>query len=424
MGLTMRERQAVTKATSMRYRLATKKNKGVILDECVALTRYHRVYARVLLRRTGRPPLHEERRSSQRHVKKRPLKGKHAIYDDRVLTSLQQMWAMLDGLCGKRLAPALKTVVPVLEQHGEIKLDPETRRKLLTISPATIDRLLAPARRKLLWKGRTGTKPGSLLKHQIPVRTFADWDEQRPGFLECDLVGHDGGDARGDVAQTLNVTDVCTGWTETQAVKNKAQVWVFQAFQEMRARLPFDLLGVDSDNGGEFINNQMFRYCQQHRITFTRSRAYRKNDNCYVEQKNYSIVRKAVGYVRYDTDEEVACLNELYRHLRLFTNFFQPVMKLVKKTRVGSKVKKTYDTPQTPYQRVLDSSHVPEERKLKLHAEYAHLNPAHLKRAITRLQETLFKLARPQHGPEKPTIARTDTKVRGHGTRCKILVCS
>jgi hypothetical protein len=211
--------------------------------------------------------------------------------------------------------------------------------------------------------------------------------------MEMDLVGHEGGESCGDYIQTLDMTDVCTGWTETQAVKNKAQLWVFEAIEQIRERLPFPLLGIDSDNAGEFINSHLYRYCQKEKITFTRARAYRKNDNCYVEQKNYSVVRRAVGYHRYDTEEEQKLLNELYCHLRFYTNYFQPVMKLLEKARIGSKVTKKYDKPKTPYQRVLESPDVDKEKKKELRHEYAKLNPAELKRQITRIQNKLKNLA-------------------------------
>ncbi len=211
----------------------------------------------------------------------------------------------------------------------------EVRGKLLSISASTIDRLLAPDRARLSLTGRAGTKPGTLLKHQIPVRTFSEWDDALPGFVEIDLVGHEGGVIRGEYCQTLDVTDVATGWTETRAVKNKAQVHVFAAIKEIREALPFPLLGIDSDNGSEFINNELHRYCQDKRITFTRSRAYKKNDGCYVEQKNWSVVRRNVGYARFDTLEELAVLNELYAFLREHTNFFMPSAKLLSKTRTA-----------------------------------------------------------------------------------------
>jgi hypothetical protein len=325
-----------------------------------------------------------------------------------VLDALKKIWLIMGCICGKRLAPMLEEVIGVLQRHKEIELESDVRDKLLRISPATIDRLLREEKKRWTLRSRSATKPGTLLKHQIPIRTFSEWDEQRPGFVEMDLVGHDGGDSSGDYIQTLDMTDVCTGWTETQAVRNKARVWVFEALKQIkiRGRLPFPLLGVDSDNGSEFINSHLYHYCQTEEITFTRARAYRKNDSCYVEQKNYSVVRRAVGYMRYDTGQQLRVLNELYGYLRLYTNYFQPVMKLIEKTRVGSRIRKKYDLPKTPYQRVLESSHVhvEEENKEALRREYAKLNPAELKRHITALQIKLRKLAIKQKKIEKKRV--------------------
>jgi hypothetical protein len=300
---------------------------------------------------------------------------------------------VLDYLCGKRLVAILPEIIDKLEQFNELPMERETKEKLLRMSAATADRILGPERRKYQLRGRSQTKPGTLLKHQIPIRTFSEWDQQRPGFVELDLVAHDGGVAFGDYAQTLDMTDVCTGWTETIAVRNKAQVWVFAAIEEARQRLPFPLLGIDSDNGGEFINYELLRYCEEQRLTFTRARPYRKNDNCYVEQKNYSIVRRTVGYQRFDTARELLLLNQLYDSLRLYSNFFQPTMKLKSKERIGSRVKKIYETPKTPYQRVLDSQCVDQGDKEKLRRQYRGLNPVALRRRISKLQKQLFSLA-------------------------------
>jgi hypothetical protein len=313
------------------------------------------------------------------------------IYDDEVLAVLSKIWKMMDYICGKRLQPALAEIITVLERHNELSCARETRAKLLKISAATIDRLLRPERRKYELRSRSRTRPGTLLKHQIPIRTFSDWDEQRPGFAEIDLVGHDGGLAVGDYCQTLDLTDIATTWTETAGVKNKAQVWVFEALKNLRKNLPFPLLGIDSDNGSEFINRQLEEYCRDQKLTFTRSRPYRKNDNCFVEQKNYSIVRRAVGYGRFDTDQQLQLLNELYSQLRLYTNFFLPTMKLQSKERVGSRVKKKYDPAQTPYQRVLASPQVSKADKQQLREKYATLNPAALKRKLDRLQQRLLQ---------------------------------
>lgn len=405
MALTIKERKAVTKEVAKRYQRARKKEKGRILDEFVSLAGYTRCYASCILRNWGRRIVLKFGGSKSVILPKADIplvclqgerrqgakRGRRRIYGKAVVTVLKKIWVICDCICGKRLAPYLQEIVPVLLRCGELDIDKDTEEKLLKISAATVDRLLAPERAKYRLKNRARTKPGTLLKNQIPIRTFADWDEQKPGFVEVDLVGHDGGNPRGEFAQTLDFTDVCTGWTETQAVKNKAQVWVFEAIMDTRRRLPFKLLGIDSDNGGEFINDHLDRFCKKEEITFTRTRPYRKNDNCFVEQKNYSVVRRAVGYYRYSTEKEVRILNELYKSLRPYTNFFQPVMKLIEKTRIGSKVKKRYDKAKTPYRRVLESPHISKGSKERLRKQYSELNPAELKREITHQQNRLWE---------------------------------
>jgi hypothetical protein len=318
---------------------------------------------------------------------------KSRYYDEQVVEALSKLWQLLNYLCGKRLVAIMPELIAKLEQFDELRLTALTKEKLLHISAASVDRLLQPERRKHQLRGRAHTKPGTLLKHQIPIRTFAEWDEAQPGFAEIDLVAHDGGLALGDYCQTLDLTDVCTGWTETEAVPNKAQVWVFEAIQTIRARLPFPLRGLDSDNGSEFVNKELLRYCQKERLTFTRARPYRKNDNCYVEQKNYSVVRQTVGYQRFDTTAELMVLKQLYATLRLYTNFFQPTMKLKSKERFGSRVKKSYYQPQTPYQRVLACTEVAAADKKKLQRQYQSLNPAALKRQLDKYRKELFRLA-------------------------------
>ena len=403
MRLTMREKRSVTAIVASRYREATKKEKYIILGEFTQLNGYNRCYAAFLLREHGKRLRVNTNTVLVGDFRKRIKRNKPRIYDDKVESALKKIWFLMDCICGKRLAPMLGELIGVLERFGEIELESEVKEKLLNVSPATIDRLLVEERKKQTLRARSKTKPGTLLKHHIPIRTFSEWDEQKPGFVEMDLVGHDGGDVSGDYIQTLDITDVCTGWTETQAVKNRAQVWVFEALKQIRECLPFKLLGIDSDNGGEFINDQLYRYCQKEQITFTRGRPYRKNDSCYVEQKNYSVVRRAVGYLRYETEEQLEVINELYGYLRVYTNYFQPVMKLIEKTRVGSRVRKKYDKSKTPYHRVIESSHVEEEEKKALSKEYAKLNPAELKRQITRLQNKLRKLAIKQREIERKT---------------------
>lgn len=405
MRLTMRERKKATAILAPRYQKARKKDKKQMLNEFVALTGYLRSYASYVLSIHGKRKRVNARQVIEADIRKRALHKKTKYYDEEVRKPLIKIWYIMDCICGKRIAPVLGSIIKKLEQFHEITLEDKVREKLLKISAATIDRMLEGERKKQTIKGRGNTKPGTLLKNQIPIRTFSDWDEQKPGFTEIDLVGHDGGDAKGDFMHTLDVTDVCTTWTETEAVKNKAQVWVFDALMDIRERLPFPLLGIDSDSGAEFINHHLYEYCKEEDITFTRSRSYRKNDNCFVEQKNYSVVRRAVGYLRYDTDEELITLNELYRHLRLYTNFFQPSMKLIEKTRIGSKVTKKYDIPTTPYQRVLKSGHVSDDAKKDLRKQYKTLNPASLKRQITRLQQKLLRLSSMKKSMRKQNAA-------------------
>jgi hypothetical protein len=381
-GLSMAERHAVTKQMAKRYARSTKKQRGRSLDELCALTGWSRRRAIRALAQAIDP-------------KPRPPRAPRArVYGPEILEPLRFVWATLNGPAGKRLAPFMTEIVAALERSGELKVDAEVRSKLCSISAATIDRLLLPERARLRVKGRSGTKPGSILKRQIPIRTFAEWDEARPGFCEIDLVAHDGGLAVGDFCQTLDLTCVATGWTECRAVRNKAQRWCFEALMDVRSSLPFALLGLDSDNGSEFINDQLYRYCSEQGITFTRSRPYRKNDNCFVEQKNWPVVRQNVGYARYDTAAELAALNELYARLRLYVNFFQPQMKLVSKTRHGAKVAKHFDEAKTPYRRVLASPLVGERAKEALTETYLALNPAKLKREIAACQDRLVRINR------------------------------
>lgn len=413
MRLTMKEKKAVIAVLREKYRKARKKLKRQILDECCRLTGYNRAYASHLLCQ-DKPAL---KRKAEAQVQSPDKKAVAPYYDGKVKQSLVKIWMIMDCICGKRLQPILSEIIPILEKQGEIKLSKDVRQKLLKISSASIDRLLAEEKKTFSPGSRSHTKPGTLLKSQIPIRTFSEWDDARPGFVEIDLVAHDGGDANGEFLFTLDVTDVCTGWTETMAVRNKSQVAVCEALVEIRKRLPFDLLGIDSDNGSEFINDHLFRYCVQEKITFTRARPYRKNDNCFVEQKNYSVVRRNVGYLRHETQPEVELLNQLYRHLRLYTNFFQPVMKLRSKERDGARVRKKYDPAQTPYRRVLASTRIEKNKKEPLKKVYENLNPAQLKREITRLQNELLDLVMKRNATRQELISSGGKKASGRQTR-------
>lgn len=320
MGFTMRERHAVVRELARPYQKETKNQRGRILGEFVHLIGYSRCYAAFVLRNCGKNqmrivggkrivfvPGYARHVGAQRHCQR--------DYGERAfLDALKQLWALADGLCGKRLVAFIREVLPHFAYQGALKIVQEpVYDRLLRISAATIDRLLATTKRQIQLKSRCTTHPGTLLKYHIPVRTFADWNEQQPGFCEVDLVAHDGGSAFADYCHSLDLTNVVTAWTETVAVKNKARLHVFAALQQIRTRLPFPLLGIDSYNDSEFINAHLQHYCQDEHITFTRSRPYRRNDNCYVEQKNYSVVRKTVGYYRYDTPRQLAPLNVLHR---------------------------------------------------------------------------------------------------------------
>jgi len=392
MSLSMKDRQSVTKALCAQYRKAGKRAKGMILDQFVEATGYNRCYARWLLRNHGRRVAVAPGVFVEGDARERARRPRRTIYGPEVLSPLKKIWAMLDYVSGKRLAAALPKVLPRLVDLKEIRVSKGAREKLCQISAATIDRLLKPERAKHQLKGRGHTKPGTLLKHQIPIRTFAEWDQAQPGFFEMDLVGHDGGSTAGDYCFTLDVTDVASGWTEQMATLNKAQIHVFEATNALRARLPFPVLGLDSDNGSEFINDQMRRWCLQEEITFTRSRPYRKNDTCYVEQKNWSIVRRFVGYGRFEGEEARQMLNQLYAYLRDYNNFFLPSAKLIEKTRDGAKVSKKHDTPKTPYHRLLASPAVEKNDKKRLKSYYETLNPAQLHRDILALQRKLQKV--------------------------------
>jgi hypothetical protein len=363
-----------------RYCRASKKERSAILDEYVKTTGCHRKYAIGVLR---------GKRKNAKHPVRRP---RRAIYGDAEARALLVLSDLFDGICSKRLRAAMDVELPHLYESRVLQISLECYLKLMQISPATMDRLLV-GRRPQLTKSRGFTKPGTLLKHRIPIRTWADWTEDRPGFCETDLVDHCGGIIiRGeDHAWTLCFTDVKTAWTECVAVPNKAQVHVFAAIQRARQRLPFPLLGIDSDNGAEFINDQLYRYCLEEQITFTRGRAGKKNDSAYAEQKNWSVVRRAAGYYRYDTPEQLDLLNRLYAVMHFYVNFFLPVMKLEEKVRVGSKVKKIYDDPQTPYARVLASPDVSEEHKAQLRETYEVLDLVQLRRQIDDLQDQLLR---------------------------------
>lgn len=373
-------RRELVQAIVERYRDASRSEKARILDEFVKLTGYHRKHAVRLLNFTT-PTVPATCHSSQR------------VYDEAVRQALVAIWEAADRICGKRLKVAMPEYVESLERHGHLSLDDELRRKLLTVSAATIDRILSPMR--LQARGRTKPKgkrkPG--LKSQIPIRTFGDWDEPIPGHFESDFVAHNGGSSAGNCVHSLVLTDVASGWTECAALLVHEQSLVVEALDAVAASLPVPLLGIDTDNDSVFMNDTVVEYCSTHNIELTRSRAYLKNDQAWVEQKNGSIVRRFVGHHRFCGILTTQVLGRLYGLLRLYVNFFQPSFKLREKKRDGAHVHKTYFPPMTPCERLLHSDQIGEETKRRIGAQKAELDPVVLIHTIREFQEALCALA-------------------------------
>ena len=380
--MTRRSILEYAEAVRWRYLKSSKKAKMGILDEFVATTRLHRKAAIRLLNRRDRPA-------------GRTRTGRPRLYSLEAMAALKIVWEATDRLCSKRFQPFLPELVAILRRKGELSITEETETQLCRMSASTIDRTLRRWRMNEPHHGLGTTKPGTLLKNAIPVRTFADWNENKPGFLEVDLVAHCGESVEGFYLTTLSAVDVATGWYEPVAVWGKGQDRVRGAVYDVRHRLPIPLLGLDSDNGSEFINQSLYDYCRRNAITFTRSRSYKKNDSCHVEQKNWSVVRRTIGYDRFSSKAAFKAMDDVYTLLRLYVNFFQPVLKLVGKSRHGAKVHKVYDTAQTPYQRLLRSEVLTEEKKRELAAIYAALNPVMLLKQIRQEVEHLCTLAEP-----------------------------
>jgi hypothetical protein len=381
--MSLKSKNELVEVVRPRYLRARKFEKQKILDEFTCATGYHRKHAiRVL----------KNKLQAQNRLKGK-TKTYRRVYHGEVVQALEQIWEIYGHICSKRLQPFLPEAIRVLERCQEINLSKDTKELLLKISSASIDRCLRSIRSQTP-HGLSTTKPGSLLKSLIPVRTFTDWDEQRPGFLEIDLVAHCGNTTAGQFLCTLTCTDLCTGWTEVTGLLHRSQQAVSEALRRMRQRLPFPLLGIDSDNGGEFINDLLYQYCLDEKITFTRSRPYQKNDQAHVEQKNWSVVRHTVGYDRWETEQELALLESIYDDLRLYINFFQPSLKLMAKERIDKKTYKRYDPAKTPYQRVLDRKDISLEAKARLAHLYVQLNPAQLRRRIDQKIAKLWKISR------------------------------
>ena len=377
--LSYQARREVLQQAAPWYREASSSQKRTLLDAFVATTGYHRTYARWLLNHAEE--VHQTHGRSQ--LRKYGPQVQHALF---------LAWHAANRICAKRLIPFLPTLIEALERHEHLHLSEECRRQLLSMSAATADRLLR-SQRTLGQRGISTTRAGTLLKQQIPIRTFEQWNETQPGFLEADLVAHCGTDIEGGYLYTLTLTDVATGWTECLPLLHRSQETVLAALQRARTLIPFPILGIDTDNGGEFINEVLIAYCEQEQITFTRGRPYLKNDQCFVEQKNGAIVRQVVGYDRLVGEYAYRQLTELYRALRLYVNCFQPSMKLLAKQRNGKKVRYVYDLAKTPLQRLLLSGVLPAQKQQELLEVAQALDPIRLLHQLEQLQQAVFRCA-------------------------------
>lgn len=371
-------RKELLRAIADRYGTSARKEKGRILDEFVAVTGYHRKHALRLLRVqvvTGGDAV------ERAHPKR--------IYGEAVRGGLQVLWEASDRICGKRLKAILPSLVEAMERHGHLVLADDVRAGLIAMSASTIDRILTPTRVQAGGSRRPRLGSRSAVSRQIAVRTFADWNDPVPGFFEVDFVAHCGGVMSGRFIHTLALTDIATGWTECVPLVAREQSLVRQAFLMVAARLPMKLKGIDTDNDGAFINDTVFNHCVQEGIEFTRSRARRKNDQAWVEQKNGAVVRRLVGHSRFEGPGDAQLLSDLFRAARLYVNFFQPSFKLLQKVRIGSKVRKQYSPPATPCERLIAHPSTPDSIRVELRKQREELDPVLLLKTIRDAQASL-----------------------------------
>jgi hypothetical protein len=386
-----------------RYERAKAPTRTALLNEMAAMTGFHR---KALIRRMNRPV--DARRRPGRKKRGRPR-----VYGPRVVAALIVVWKAAGYPWSARLKALLPSWLPHARRH--IAISEETEQRLRAMSPRQMDRCLGPQKREVRRRLYGRTKPGTLLKHHIPLKTDR-WDVEEPGFSEVDLVSHSGDCAEGEFAYSVNLTDIDSAWVETRAVLGKSQVRVQEALAQMRAQLPFRLQGIDSDNGSEFINAHLYRYCQAEGIQFTRGRPYKKDDNAHIEQKNWTHVRKLLGYERYDTVAALDAINDLYADVRLLQNLFLPSVKLVEKTRVGSRLRRTYDAPQTPVDRLLMGGKGDAAKVAALVRQRARLDPFALAARVDRKLERVFCLAnqrtRPASAIRQPATGATGQPVQ------------
>ena len=396
MELTLKERQKLTAITAKRYRKARKREKSKILDTFLTQTGYTRKYAIHVLANEGKVKQvgkHLKVKISQKGNRKRQYPR---IYDAAVRDALALIWKAFNFQCGKLLAPFLHANIDIIAKEPCFSMPPDVHGKLSRISPATIDRLLKKNKADLRIKGTCGTRAASThMKSLIPILTHFECLQKEPGLWQVDLVQHDGGNPSGEFCFTLTITELVSAWTVHYALKNKAFRWVFQALDDALSRLPRPIRILHADNGSEFINHGVFQWAAKNNIKLTRSRSNRKNDNCFVEQKNGASVRKIVGYARYSGDEGVAALQAVYNHYDRLLNFFYPCQKLINKERTGSKVKKKYDKARTPYQRILDDPRTPSKLKDALTAFKENINLMNESENMIKALDKLLSVAVP-----------------------------
>ena len=404
MGLDMKTRKKICNEIYRRYQKTGKRGRSKILDEYSITLGYNRDYLACLLSNRDKKRYAVIKGKTVKFVAKEPVKdrkkpsggrktGRPEKYDKHFLKALKEIWRLFDYQCGKLLAPLIRGIMNFLVI--EFELSDELRTLLETASPATIDRKLKKEKERFRLKGIRTTKPGSMLKSRIPVRVCFDRNERRPGFFEADTVSHCGSRASGQFCRTLTLTDVGSGWTEECALLNNAHRWVKEEIAKTKENLPFPMLGMDSDNGGEFINHQVFDWCVQNNVKFTRTRPYRKNDNCFVEQKNFDVVRKTVGYHRFEGEKAQKALAQVYKYLNPLLNYWYPTIRLIAKDKLPSgRYKKIYEKdPKTPCQRLLESTHISDDCKQELRHRSSLLNPIDLKRKMDNAREQLLRLA-------------------------------
>jgi hypothetical protein len=386
------------KAIYLRYKKVSKSLRGRILDEFCQVCNYNRKYAIRLL--NGPAP---------QKPKTIVRKGRPWTYGAKVISALTAIWEAAGYPCSVRLKALLPLWLPWA--INRMALTAQVQKQLLMISPPTIDRRLKGKRGELKKRLYGRTKPGTLLKHHIPIKTDS-WDVKSPGFTEIDLVSHSGNSASGEFLHSLNVTDIHSTWVESRAVMGKSQIGVLNAMQDIERALPFKVLGIDSDNGSEFINYHLKTFCDQNHIQFTRGRPYKKDDNAHIEQKNYTHVRKILGYLRYDSGPAQKAVNELYQNeLRIFQNLFLPAMKLSKKTRVGSKLKRHYDKPQTPLERLLKCPQADPIKVQQLKQLRDQTDPFELAKRIEQKLERIYQLANQRVSPQpKDPLSQSPTR--------------